>query len=214
MALFRDRIDAGRKLAALLKKLSGEDVIVLALPRGGVPVAAEIARSLGAPLDVVLPRKLGAPGDPELALGAVAEDGTVVIDQQLATLVGASGSYIEQAVARESREIERRSRLYRGRRPAPDVQGKTVVVVDDGMATGYTMLAAVRGLEKAGAGRVIVAVPVASHDSVARLSREADEVVVLDAPEVFWAVGQFYESFPQMTDEEVLKILGRPGTDV
>lgn len=214
MALFRDRIDAGRKLAALLKKLSGEDVIVLALPRGGVPVAAEIARSLGAPLDVVLPRKLGAPGDPELALGAVAEDGTVVIDQQLAALVGASGSYIEQAVARESREIERRSRLYRGRRPAPDVRGKTVVVVDDGMATGYTMLAAVRGLEKAGAGRVIVAVPVASHDSVARLSREADEVVVLDAPEVFWAVGQFYESFPQMTDEEVLKILGRPGTDV
>lgn len=205
--IFEDRAHAGQLLARELARYAEPDVLVLALPRGGVPVGAEIARALKAELDVVIPRKIGAPGDPELAIGAVSGNGAVILNEELVRVLGVPEAYIREAAARERVEIRRRSLLYRGRQPAPRVKGRTVIVVDDGIATGYTMLAALRGVRQEGPAMLVAAVPVAPPDSIAKLEAEADEVVALSTPSHFFAVGQFYQDFSQVTDEEVQAIL-------
>jgi putative phosphoribosyl transferase len=207
-ALFADRRQAGEQLAEALAPLAGEDVVVLGIPRGGVEVAAVVAEHLDAPLDVVIHRKVGAPGNPELGLGAVAE-GVEVLDERLIRALGVDERYLEAEIAREEGEIRRRSERYRGQRPAIDLVGKVVVVVDDGIATGGTAVAALRWARARGAARVILAVPVAPAEAVARIRREADIVQVLATPEPFYAVGQWFEDFGQVSDEEVQELLKR-----
>lgn len=202
---FEDRTDAGRRLADRIPP--GAEVVVLAIPRGGVPVAREVARRLGAPLDIVALRKLGAPGNPELGIGAIAGDGTRVLDERLVRMLGVSESYVDAEAARQLEEVRRRASAYRGDRPPPEVAGKTCVVVDDGIATGGSMRTAIRWLRARGAGRVVAAVPVAPADAVERLAAEADEVVVLEAPESFRAVSEWYRDFPQVSDAEVVAAL-------
>ncbi|MGJ3263396.1 MAG: phosphoribosyltransferase [Salinarimonas sp.] len=207
--MFKDRTDAGRRLAQALAAHAGEGTIVLALPRGGVPVAAEVARALGAPLDLVMVRKIGAPGHAEYGIGAVVDgrDPQVVIDEETARMAGADAAYLEDTKSRELAEIERRRRAYLGDREPLDVAGRTVIVVDDGVATGSTAKAALRALKKAGAARRILAVPVAPIETVEALRAEADEVVALTTPYPFHAVGLYYEDFDQTTDEEVVAAL-------
>jgi predicted phosphoribosyltransferase len=183
------------------------DLLILAVPRGGVVVGSEIARALQAPLDVFIARKIGAPGNPELAIGAVASDGTAVLDEELVAQLGVSQSYIRSATERERVEIERRLRAYRGDRPPLAVAGKVVVLADDGVATGATTLAAVRSLRAQGPRELILAVPVGPRETIRMLSREVDGAVVLDTPEPFWAVGAFYERFEQTSDREVIALL-------
>ncbi len=204
--MFRDRIDAGRRLADALTHLEGEDVVVLGVPRGGVEVAAEVARVRRWPLDIVIPRKIGAPSNPELGLGAIAP-GVRVLDERMIRSLRVSQAYLEGEVAAQEEEIRRRTEAYRGGRSAVPVAGKVAVVVDDGVATGGTAAAALRWARAAGASRVILAVPVAPPEAVARLSKEADEVVALATPEPFFAVGQWYERFPQTSDDEVVELL-------
>src|SRR5665811_2236762 len=179
---FVDRREAGHQLAAELIEFAGERPVVVALPRGGVPVAVEIARALAAPLDILAVRKLGAPGNPELGVGAVAEDGTGVLDPQSAGMLGMTQAMLDATLARESRELRRRVQRYRDGRPSIPVSGRTVIVVDDGLATGLTDLAAVRALRKRGALRIVVAVPVGARESVALVGEEADEVVCVTIP--------------------------------
>ncbi|WP_372425177.1 phosphoribosyltransferase [Salinarimonas chemoclinalis] len=207
--MFEDRTDAGRRLAQALAAHAGEGTIVLALPRGGVPVAAEVARALRAPLDLVMVRKIGAPGHPEYGIGAVVDgaEPQIVVDEAAARLAGADDAYLADAMRRELAEIERRRRAYLGDRRPLDVAGRTVVVVDDGAATGSTAKAALRALKKAGAARRILAVPVAPIETVEALRTEADEVVALTTPYPFHAVGLSYEDFDQTTDEEVVAAL-------
>jgi predicted phosphoribosyltransferase len=207
--LFANRQEAGRQLAQRLALLEGAEsgALLLAVPRGGVVVAAEIARALRLPLDVFITRKLGAPGNEELAIGALSSDGTVVLDEQLTRSTGADEAYIAQETERQRQEISRRLRRYRGERPPPAVTGRTVVLVDDGVATGATTLAALRALRKQAPGRLILAVPVGPPDSINRLSAEADEVICLATPEPFWAVGRFFADWSQTTDEEVATLL-------
>ena len=210
MIRFRDRTDAGRQLADRLKSRANRpDVLVLALPRGGVPVAFEVACALGAPLDVFLVRKLGVPGHEELAMGAVATGGVRVLNNEIVHGLGIQESEIEAAVDREQQELARRERLYRGGRPAPEVEDKTVILVDDGLATGATMRAAVRALKQQQPARIIVAVPTASPDTAEALNAEADEVVWVVTPEPFFAVGYWYDDFAQTTDAEVRDLLAR-----
>jgi putative phosphoribosyl transferase len=204
--MFIDRREAGEQLAEALASLADEDVVVLGIPRGGVEVAAVIAKALDAPLDVVIPRKVGAPGNPELGLGAVAED-VEVLDQHLIRVLDVSEDYLRRKIAEEREEIARRSARYRGGRPAVDLTGKVAVVVDDGVATGGTAAAALRWARAKGAKRVVLAVPVAPGDAVRRLKDEADEIRVLATPEPFFAVGQWYRSFPQIPDERVIQLL-------
>ncbi len=205
---YADRRDAGRRLAEALAFLKGRpDLQILAVPRGGVVVGAEVARALGAPLDVVIARKLGAPDNPELAIGAVAADGTLVLDENLVARLGVSDTYVRSATERERLEIERRLRAYRGDRPPPAVAGKTVVVVDDGVATGSTTLAAIRYLRKQQPRELILAVPVGPPETIGMLNREVDRTVVLQTPELFWAVGAFYQAFEQTSDQEVIDLL-------
>lgn len=204
--IFVDRQEAGRRLADALGDLKGEGVVVLGIPRGGVVVAAEVARANGWPLDTVIPRKVRAPGNPELGLGAIAP-GVRVLDQRMLEMLGVSESYLEREIAEEEREIERRSDAYRRGRPPVDVRDKMAVVVDDGIATGGTATAAVRWAKAQGARKVILAVPVAPAEGVRNLSTEADEVVCLETPEPFYAVGQWYQEFPQTSDDEVLQLL-------
>lgn len=206
--MFADRKDAGQRLAAALASLSDEDVVVLGIPRGGVEVAAVVAEVLGAPLDVVIPRKIGAPGNPELGLGAVAED-VEVLDQHLIRVLSVSEDYLRREIAAEREEIARRSSVYRGGRPPADLQGKVVAVVDDGVATGGTAVAALRWARAKGAKRVVLAVPVAPREAVRRLEAEGDEIRALATPEPFFAVGQWYGSFPQVSDERVIELLSR-----
>ena len=211
MTHFRDRQAAGRALAANLVPYGAGtlDVLVLALPRGGVPVASKVAQVLGAPLDVFLVRKLGAPGHEELALGALASGGVRVMNDELARSLRITEPEISAVAVREEEELLRRERLYRGARPFPQVAGRTVIVVDDGLATGATMRAAVAALRQGNPERIVVGVPVASAEACELLRREADEVVCLTAPTPFLGVSRWYERFPQTSDEEVQRLLGR-----
>jgi predicted phosphoribosyltransferase len=201
---FADRRDAGRQLAARLAGLAAESPVVLALPRGGVPVAREVADALGAPLEILAVRKLGAPHNPEFGIGAVAEDGTCVIDSEAVAVLGLLNGELDAIISREAAELSRRIALYRGERPPPELAGRTVIVVDDGVATGVTDSAALRAVRKRKPHRLLLAVPVCSREGLARLREEADEVVCLRVPEVFYGVGQQYLDFSQVSDEEVL----------
>ncbi|HEX8099952.1 MAG TPA: phosphoribosyltransferase [Actinomycetota bacterium] len=205
-ALFRDRAEAGERLAEALQAFRNQEAVVLGIPRGGVEVGAAVARSLGATLDVVIPRKVGAPGNPELGIGAVAE-GVHVLDDHLVKALGVGEDYIRAEVQVQEAEIRRRTAIYRGDRPGPQLAGKAAVVVDDGVATGGTAVAALRWARGQSAATVLLAVPVAPKEAVTRLEREADEVHVLATPEPFYAVGQWYDEFPQVTDQEVIELL-------
>lgn len=207
MALFRDRQDGGRALAEKLRHYAGTSSILLALPRGGVPVAAEAASSLSLPLDVFIVRKLGVPGYPELAMGAISSGGVRVMNQDVVRGLGIPEDAIQAVVQSEAAELERREAAYRGTSAPLDVQGRTVILVDDGLATGATMLAAVQALRARHAARIVVAVPVGSPETCAMLAEEADEVVCATAPQPFFAVGYWYEDFAQTTDEEVQALL-------
>ena len=209
---FRNRTDAGRQLAEKLAAYANRpDVLVLALPRGGVRVAFELARAFGAPLDVFLVRKLGVPGYEELAMGAVATGGVRVLNDEIVRGLGISEHEIDAVVARELRELSRRDRLYRGDRPPSDVAGRTVILVDDGLATGATMRAAVQALRQQQPGRIVAAVPTASPDTCQVLKAEADDVICAIPPEPFFAVGHWYDDFTQTTDDEVRELLARQG---
>jgi predicted phosphoribosyltransferase len=207
---FRDRRNAGRHLAAALSAYANRpDVIVLALPRGGVPVAYEVARALNAPLDVFLVRKLGVPGHEELAMGAIATGGVRVLNERLIREAGIPASVVEAVAAAEARELARREREYRGDRPPPDVRGKTAILVDDGLATGASMHAAVQALRLLEPRRIVVAVPIAAPETCEALRAEVDEVVCAVTPEPFYAVGLWYQDFSQTSDEEVRELLAR-----
>ena len=204
---FRDRRDAGARLAQRLLGLRDRRPVVIALPRGGVPVAHEIATALGAPLDVLAVRKLGAPQNPELGIGAVAEDGTGVVDQGTAAAIGVSDKQLRAILDRESAELRRRVALYRGDRAALDLEGRTVIVVDDGAATGLTDLAALRAVRRKGPAHVVLAIPVSAPEVAVRLREEADEVVALLTPQSLDGVGRWYRDFSQVSDDEVLRLL-------
>ncbi len=208
---FADRSDAGRRLAAELLPLAKERPVVMALPRGGVPVAVEVAKALDAPLDILAVRKLGAPGNRELGVGAVAEGGSAVLDSSSAEQLGLTRSVLDATLARETQELRRRVARYRGDRPPIAVLGRTVIVVDDGLATGLSDLAAIRALRKRSARRIVVAVPVGSRESVAMLSDEADQVLCLMIPERLYGVGLWYEDFAPVSDEQVLALLDQVG---
>jgi putative phosphoribosyl transferase len=205
---FRNRTEAGCRLAERLKYLRGEAVVVLGLPRGGVPVAFEVARALNAPLDVIVVRKLGVPWQPELAMGAIGEDGVRVTNDDV-YVTGVSDRDLAAVEARERVELERRARRFRGDRRRQPLDGRTVVVVDDGVATGSTARAACLVARAHGAARVVLAVPVAPPDWLSRCAGDADELVVLETPAGFYAVGQAYEDFTQTTDDEVIDCLNR-----
>lgn len=205
---FADRADAGRELADRLRAYHGRtDLIVLALPRGGVPVAAQVAQQLGAPLDLVLVRKLGVPGDPELAMGAIAEGDVKVLDTRLIRDLQIPRAVVDQVAAREHLELDRRDRDYRGRRPVPDLAGRTAIVVDDGLATGATMEAALTSVKARGAAAAIAAAPVGSQQTCARLRRIADDVICVERPASFGAVGTWYADFAPPTDDEVRRLI-------
>ncbi|TMM05756.1 MAG: phosphoribosyltransferase [Actinobacteria bacterium] len=207
---FYDRRDAGRRLAERLSaELEGDDVIVLGLPRGGVPVAAEVAEALGAPLEVFLVRKLGVPGHEELAMGAIASGGVRVLNEDVVGALGIGDEDIERVAGRELTELERRERAYREGRAAAELGGRTGVLVDDGLATGASMRAAVLAVRRSGAKRVIVAVPVAPRAACAALQNEADQVICLQTPEKFIAVGAHYDDFAEISDDEVTELLRR-----
>lgn len=208
--VFADRSEAGRALAGALAQWRGApDTVVLGLPRGGVPVAYEIASALGLPLDVLLVRKLGLPAQPELAMGAIASGGAVVFNDDVIRYLPQGSDALEAVRQREQRELERRERIFRGDRPPLDMRDRTGILVDDGLATGATMEAAVRALRKLGAKRIVVAVPVASAEARDRVAELADEVVCLSAPAWFSAVGQWYREFGQTDDAEVSELLER-----
>ena len=209
--IYRDRQEAGQLLAAKLSAFKDQHPVVLALPRGGVPIGFEIARVLAAPLDLVLVRKIGAPQQQELALGALADGAPpeLVLDRRLVEELAVSPDYIEQARAQGLREIERRRGLYLANRPPVEILGRLAIVVDDGIATGATMEAALRATRRRSPSRLILAVPVASPAALRRLRGEADAVVCLNKPANFHAVGQFYDQFPQLRDEEVIDLLDR-----
>jgi predicted phosphoribosyltransferase len=212
---FHDRIEAGRLLAEKLRSYANRpDVLVLALPRGGVPVAYEVARALNAPLDVFLVRKLGVPGHEEFAMGAIATGGVRVLNAQAVRGLQIPEYVIEAVAAREQQELARRERLYRGDRPPPDVRCKTVILVDDGLATGATMQAAVRALRQQQAKRIVIAVPVAAPETCEMLREEVDDIICAVTPEPFHAVGLWYEDFSQTSDEEVRELLERAREDV
>jgi putative phosphoribosyl transferase len=208
--IFLDRGDAGRQLAAQLAAYANRsDVIVLGIPRGGVPVAYEIAMALGAPLDVFVSRKLGVPWQEELAFGAVAGRGVRILDPEIVGEVGISSDEIERITASVLTEVERRERAYRGDRPRPDLAGKTVILVDDGIATGSSILAAIAALRQWKPAKIVVATPVVPISICNRLGKDGLEVVALMTPKSFAAIGQFYEDFSQVSDEEVIELLSR-----
>ncbi len=207
MALFRDRSDAGRRLAQRLSIYEGRnDVLVLALPRGGVPVGLEIARALKAPLEIFLVRKLGVPGQEELAMGAIATGGVRVLNEGIIEALRISPAAIDVVTAKEQRELARRERAYRGRRPTPDVHDQMVILVDDGLATGASMRAAIVALRTRKPARIVVAVPTAAPDVCKEFEREVDEIVCFATPQPFLGVGFWYEDFDQISDERVREL--------
>jgi len=214
--LFQDRREAGKALVARLASFKGRpNLIVLGIPRGGVVVGHEIAQALGAPLDVYITRKIGAPHNPELAIGAVASDGTLLIDHQLVRRLGVSQDYVEEESERQRQEIGRRLAEYRGEGPGPELADKVVILADDGVATGATTLVTIQAIKSQQPTELVLAVPVGPRDSIESLRQEVDQLVCLHAPEIFWAVGAFYNVFDQTTDDEVkalLKINREQGT--
>jgi predicted phosphoribosyltransferase len=213
--LFRDRRDAGRALAKVLSAYAKRpDVVVLALPRGGVPVGFEVARALHAPLDVFIVRKLGVPGHDEYAMGAIASGGVRVLNEKIVQLLGIPAEAVEAVARAEQRELERREKLYRDGRPPLDITGRTVILVDDGLATGATMLAAVKAIHAKLPERIVIAVPTASAETCADLRHEVDEVICATTPEPFHAVGLWYQDFGQTSDEEVHELLSQADHDV
>ena len=210
---FRDRSEAGRVLAQQLTEYAGrDDVIVLALPRGGIPVGYEVAKALGAPLEVFVARKLGVPGHQELAMGAIASGGSAVLDQGLVRRLGVTQAQLDQAVTDETRELERREQAYRGDHEPPELRGKTVILVDDGLATGATMRAAALAVRDQQPAKIVVAVPVAAEETCDQFRDVVDDVVCAVTPKPFYAVGMWYEDFDQTTDDEVRELLERART--
>lgn len=206
--MFKDRTEAGKLLAKALAFLEGEkNVIVLAIPRGGVPVAKEVAAAIGAPLDLVVTRKIGAPWQPELAVGAVTQEGEMIVDAELTRQFGISNDYLKRESARQVKEISNRMKKYRGDRPYPSLAGKTVVIVDDGIATGSTIRAAILSVRGRNAAKIVVAAPVGPPERVEELSTIVDRIVCLSMPAYFEAIGQFYEEFDQVDDDTVRRIL-------
>jgi putative phosphoribosyl transferase len=211
---FPNRAEAGRLLAEKLEKYADRnDVIVLGLPRGGVPVAYEVAKSLRAPLDVFIVRKLGVPGFEELAAGAIASGGVRVLNEDVLRALPNADEIIESVTAKETAELERREKSYRDDRPAPELRDRVVILVDDGLATGATMRAALKALRQRGVAKIVVAVPVGPPDTCREFEDEADETICASAPEFFQAVGQYYEDFSQTSDEEVRDLLARAAED-
>jgi len=207
--IFQDRRDAGRQLARRLTHLRGQDAIVFALPRGGIVVGYEIARALGTPLDVIVARKLGAPGNPEFGFGAIAPGGVRFLDERTIGWLELSEEQIDRIAAEEALEMERRLRRYRGGRPLPDVRQRAVILVDDGLATGVTARAAIRAIRRWEPGHLVLAVPVSAPDTARAVSSEVDELVCLETPPGFMAVGQYYMDFEQTSDEEVIELIER-----
>jgi putative phosphoribosyl transferase len=212
---FPNRAEAGRQLAEKLEKYAGgDDVIVLGLPRGGVPVAYEVTKRLRAPLDVFIVRKLGVPGFEELAAGAIASGGVRVLNQDVVRAIPYAEAAIEAVTARETAELQRREQIYREGRPAPELRDKIVILVDDGLATGATMRAAVKALRQYGAAKIVMAAPVAPPDTCEELAQEADEAICLRTPPFFQAVGQYYEDFSQTSDDDVRELLTRAAQEI
>ncbi|MDO8588613.1 MAG: phosphoribosyltransferase [Armatimonadota bacterium] len=208
--LFRDRVDAGKQLAFRLRNLAERDCVVMAIPRGGVVVGFEVASAINAPLDVITPRKLGAPDQPELAIGAVSAWGAGrILDEMTVRALRVTEDYVERETRAQIAEIERRLKAYRGSTEPPDLTGKVALMIDDGIATGYTMLAAIRGVQSLGPERIVAGAPVASTDAAHRVGSEVDELVCLHTPSPFLAVGYWYTDFSQVTDEEVIQLLRR-----
>ncbi len=205
--LFKNRVHAGHDLAMSLERYRSPATLVLGLPRGGVVVAAEVARHLGAELDVILTRKIGAPGNPEYAIGAVAEGGVVALNDREIDGIGISRTWVQSEIKRQEEEIDRRISLYRQGKPLPTMINRPVLVVDDGVATGFTMLAALRAVRQRGAHPVVMATPVIPSSTYDQLSFECDDTAVLDAPDPFYAVGLFYDEFDQVSDKEVIRLL-------
>ncbi|HLN44692.1 MAG: phosphoribosyltransferase [Chloroflexota bacterium] len=206
--VLKNRVEAGKQLARTLKT-AAKNAIVLAVPRGGVIVGYEVSTALGIPLDIIVTKKIGAPDNPELAVGAVAEDGTHILDEDVLRQVYAPTDYITAEVERQRQEIQRRLMRYRGNIPYPDLRNREVIIVDDGVATGSTLKAAIRLVRNKGARKIIVAVPVGPPDTIRELKKLADQVVALLTPEPFFAIGQFYADFDQTSDEEVIDLLKR-----
>jgi putative phosphoribosyl transferase len=205
--IFEDRVQAGKLLAERLKKYATKDSVVLAIPRGGVVVGYEIAKELDIPLDVVIIKKLGAPGNPELAIGAVTRDGATYINRKVAEMVGADEWYIRNIIEKKLEEVVEREKIYRSGRPPVDIADKNVIIVDDGVATGSTLIAAIRALRGQNPGKMISAIPVVPPDVVEQIDDVSDETIYLMAPDIFFAVGQFYHRFEQTTDDEVVELL-------
>ncbi|AEE14848.1 phosphoribosyltransferase [Thermodesulfobium narugense DSM 14796] len=212
--MFKDRLEAAQLLSKKIKDTLPDitDVIVLAIPRGGIVIGAQVAKFFGWDLDITIPRKLGAPGNPELAIGAIGEHGGLVINERAYKLLGIEKDYLDKVIEREKREIERRSNLYRTKRF--DYKGKNLIIVDDGIATGSTVIASIRGLRTFEPKSIIVAVPVLPYETIDLIKKEADILIYLMAPKEFWAVGQFYADFGEVKDEEVIKILKEFSKDI
>lgn len=205
--MFQNRVEAGRKLAEKLSEYAGRDVVVLGIPRGGVVIGYEVAKELGASLDIITPRKIGAPNNPELAIGAVTQDGSVILNPEIVQYLDVPEKYIEQEKRRQIKEIERRMSKYREDEVYPKLEGRTVILVDDGIATGATMRAAIVSIRRQKPSMLIMAVPVGARDTIYRLKREVDKLVCLSTPEPFYAIGQFYRNFEQTTDDAVITLL-------
>lgn len=210
MSFFNDRTDAGRRLAKRLSEYANrDDVLILALPRGGVPVAFEVAKELNVKMDVFIVRKLGVPGNEELAMGAIASDNIRVLNEDVVRSFQIPQRVIDEASAKELKELERRERIYRGNRPKPNISGSTVILIDDGLATGATMRAAAAAVKSKNPAKVVIAVPVAAPDTCSDFRDEVDEIVCVATPEPFYGVGAWYEDFSQTTDKEVCDLLDR-----
>jgi putative phosphoribosyl transferase len=208
--IFKNRQDAGKQLSEKLAQYkNNSNTIVLGLPRGGVVVAFEIAQALHLPMDIIVPRKIGAPGNPELAIGAITEDGEGIFDERMILDYGVSQDYLTKEIQKEKQEALRRLKLYRGTRSPLHLKNKIALLVDDGIATGATMRAAIKSAKAKDASKIIVAIPTAANDSLEKIKKEADEVLCLDAPPLFFAIGEFYQDFPQIEDKEVIDLMSQ-----